>query len=79
MGSTLEVSAVPKAGEVKNVGPDASLGCVSDAVDRAGKVLNYGKSFTKGGITCLSAFTGLTCKNAHGHGFFLARQSYRIF
>jgi hypothetical protein len=41
--------------------------------------LAYGRTFTWRGIRCTSATTGLTCKNASGHGFFLSRERQRIF
>jgi hypothetical protein len=42
-------------------------------------VLAYGKTWQKGSFRCVSATTGLTCKNSAGHGFFLSRQSWRSF
>ena len=42
-------------------------------------VLAYGKTWQKGPFRCSSAFTGLTCKNAAGHGWFLSRQAWRSF
>jgi hypothetical protein len=41
--------------------------------------LAYGRRYTWHGITCASAATGLTCRNASGHGFFLSRQRQRVF
>jgi hypothetical protein len=41
--------------------------------------LGYGRRYTWRGITCVSATTGLTCRNASGHGFFLSRRRQRIF
>jgi hypothetical protein len=42
-------------------------------------VLGYGRKITFGRITCSSAITGLTCRNRVSHGFFLSRQSWRLF
>jgi hypothetical protein len=43
-------------------------------------VLAYGKTWTGGGFSCTSAFTGLTCKSSKsGHGFFLSRANRRSF
>lgn len=42
-------------------------------------VLAYGKTWTKGSLTCSSATTGLRCVNRSGHGFELARSRYRLF
>ena len=43
------------------------------------RVLAYGKSWSGNGIRCASAFTGLTCRNRSGHGFFLSREGWRSF
>jgi len=54
--------------------------CAGDTVTSPdAKVLAYGKSFDKAGISCLSATKGLTCKNGSGHGFSLSRAKQRIF
>ena len=42
-------------------------------------VLAYGRTWRSHGFTCRSHTTGLTCTNAHGHGLFLSRQSYRLW
>jgi len=42
-------------------------------------VLAYGKTWSGGGLSCTSAFTGLTCRNRSGHGFFLSRDRWRQF
>ncbi len=78
IGQTLELGATPLAGQVKGYGR-AQIGCVSDAIEPGGPLLGYGKTFSRGGISCLSTFAGLRCHNAAGHGFFLARSSYRLF
>jgi hypothetical protein len=43
------------------------------------RVLGYGKTWSGGGLSCRSAFTGLTCRNKSGHGFFLSRARWRRF
>jgi hypothetical protein len=43
------------------------------------RVLGYGKTWNGGGLQCLSAFAGLTCRNKSGHGFFLSRAHWRQF
>jgi len=43
------------------------------------RVLDYGKTWSGGGIRCTSAETGLTCRNKSGHGFFLSREHWRAF
>ncbi len=58
----------------------AVLVCHGDtAIDPRSRVIAYGHLFRRGGIGCVSRATGLTCSNATGHGFFLSRQSWRIF
>ncbi len=42
-------------------------------------ILNYGKTWSGGGLQCSSALTGLTCRNKSGHGFFLSRERWRRF
>jgi hypothetical protein len=54
--------------------------CAGDTVyDRRAPILGYGKAWTRGGISCTSAATGLTCRNVDGHGFFLSRRRWRVF
>ncbi len=52
--------------------------CVSDAMDN-GRTLTYGTSLRYGPFFCRSRPKGLTCYNARSHGWFLARESYRLF
>jgi hypothetical protein len=47
--------------------------------ERAARVLAYGRTWRGDGLRCSSAFTGLTCRNRIGHGFFLSRERYRLF
>lgn len=45
-----------------------------------GEKLSYGKKVTlDGGVTCAMESTGVTCTNAQGHGFVLARDSHKEF
>ncbi len=43
------------------------------------KTLAYGQSRQLGPFTCNSRSTGVTCRNRHGHGLFVSRQSYRLW
>jgi hypothetical protein len=53
----------------------ARILCVSDSVvTNSAKVLRYGQTWSRGGLTCKSRVTGLRCRNVSGHGFFLSRQ-----
>ena len=56
------------------------LACVGDTVvDRYNEVLPYGQAVSLGGISCVSAKTGMTCTNAEGHGFSVARARQRLY
>ena len=56
------------------------LACVSDAVASPGNpVLPYGEAVSLGGISCVSAKTGMTCTNADGHGFSVARAKQSLY
>jgi hypothetical protein len=43
------------------------------------RALAYGTRWHRGPFTCTSRIIGLTCTNRQEHGFFLSRQSYRVF
>jgi hypothetical protein len=47
--------------------------------ESSARVLGYGKTWSGGGLHCTSAFTGLTCRNKSGNGFFLSREHWRPF
>lgn len=56
------------------------LACVSDTVrDPGNPVLPYGQAISLGGISCVSAKTGMTCTNADGHGFSVAKAKQRLY
>lgn len=56
------------------------LACVSDSmVDRGNPVLAYGEAVSMGGISCVSAKTGMTCTNAAGNGFSVAKSKQKLF
>ncbi len=56
------------------------LACVSDSmVDRGNPVLAYGEAVSLGGISCVSAKTGITCTNAAGNGFSVAKGKQKLF
>lgn len=55
-------------------------GCVGDTtIDQGNPVLPYGEAVSLGGIACVSAKTGMTCTNAEGHGFSVAKAKQRVF
>lgn len=67
-------------GQGLTLGPkSAGIVCAGDTALGAPNVLGYGKTWHRGSITCTSRTTGLTCRNARGHGFFLSRESWRRF
>jgi hypothetical protein len=53
--------------------------CAGDTALGAKLILRYGHSIRRGTIRCASARAGITCRNARGHGFFIARTTYRLF
>jgi len=54
--------------------------CAGDTVaDPGAPVLPYGRAVSLGGVTCSSERTGMTCRNAEGHGFSLSRARQRVF
>ena len=67
-------------GQGLTLGPkSAGIVCAGDTALGATNVLAYGTTWHRGSITCTSRTTGLTCRNARGHGFFLSRESWRRF
>jgi hypothetical protein len=48
------------------------------AMDPSLPVLAYGSVWRRGGFTCTSEQTGVTCSNALGHGFSLSRAVQRL-
>ena len=41
--------------------------------------LAYGSTWRRGVFTCVSRVTGVTCTSRTGHGFFVSRQSWRVW
>ncbi len=63
-----------------NVTGRASRVCAGDTVaDPKNPVVAYGIAWTRAGITCFSAPTGLTCTNRSKHGFTLSRAAQKLF
>jgi Family of unknown function (DUF6636) len=54
----------------------AKVVCAGDTVLGQGRVLAYGRTWSKGAFSCTSTQSGLTCVNARGRGFFLSRQEW---
>jgi hypothetical protein len=56
------------------------LACVSDpAAGPGAAVLRYGQAISLGGISCVSAETGMTCTNAQGHGFSISKAQQKLY
>ncbi|RTM07628.1 MAG: hypothetical protein EKK33_30595 [Bradyrhizobiaceae bacterium] len=69
-GHAFEMSAKGAAGRI----------CAGDTVmDPSLPVLAYGEVWQRGGFTCRSEQTGLTCFNAMQRGFSLARAKQEVF
>lgn len=67
-------------GVAMRAGTRAAPQCAGDTVyDRSAPVLRYGRSWHRGAFRCVSRRAGLTCRNAAGHGFFLARTRWRTW
>jgi hypothetical protein len=70
---------------LRDLGRAAPVRCAGDPgpllpqIEARARVLAYGAHIRIGGITCSFAITGLTCRNRSAHGFFLSRQSWRLF
>jgi hypothetical protein len=57
----------------------ASIVCAGDTVlFHDVPTLRYGRTWRRGGITCVSRSVGLTCRNADARGFFLSRERWRL-
>jgi hypothetical protein len=58
----------------------AEFVCAGDTTLGAGDTLAYGESVERGAYLCESANDGVTCTETEtGHGFFISKQSFRIF
>jgi hypothetical protein len=65
--------------EMNAKGPAARI-CHADTVmNKSLPVLDYGEVWQRGGLTCASEQTGVTCFNADRRGFSLARTRQGVF
>jgi hypothetical protein len=54
--------------------------CYGDTVqDPRLPVLPYGQTFQRAGLTCLSEQSGVSCRNARGHGLTISRAKQSVF
>ena len=56
-----------------------SMTCGGSQIRGSLPVLQYGRSWSNEGFTCLSEKTGVTCQNGEGNGFSLSKAVQRIF
>jgi hypothetical protein len=56
-----------------------TFACNSDTVERPEVPMPYGRRVISGSMSCDVVPEGVTCRSTEGHGFFLSRESYRIF
>ena len=68
-------------GQAFFVGPSGGAGpiCHGDTAAAGGPVLDYGMSYTLGGVTCFSETSGMLCRNEEGAGFALSRSEQQAF
>lgn len=53
--------------------------CAGDTVASPdARILGYGRTWSRGGFTCLSARIGLMCTNRSGNGFFLSKERWQV-
>ncbi|CAM3515994.1 hypothetical protein H7J08_24935 [Mycobacterium frederiksbergense] len=61
-------------------GEPATLVCAGDTTLGGPDVLAYGRSITRGALSCTSAESGMSCRDTgSGRGFSLSRQVYQLF
>jgi len=69
-----------QAFEISGRGTRGAPLCYGDTVqDDRLPVLAYGQHWQGGGLTCISEQSGVTCRNARGHGFTLSRAKQSVF
>lgn len=61
-------------------GEPAVFVCAGDTTLGGADVLAYGRSITRGALSCTSAESGISCRDTGtGRGFSLSRQVYQLF
>lgn len=61
-------------------GEPAAFVCAGDTTLGGSNVLAYGQSISRGAVSCTSAESGMSCRDADsGRGFSLSRQVYQLF
>ena len=61
-------------------GEPAGFVCAGDTTLGGSDVLAYGQTIARGGLSCTSAESGISCRDTgSGRGFSLSRQVYQLF
>jgi hypothetical protein len=61
-------------------GERAAFVCAGDTTLGGSSVLAYGQTISRGALSCTSAESGISCRDADsGRGFSLSRQVYQLF
>jgi hypothetical protein len=68
-------------GATRKAGPTCSGGILYDPATQTPRYVNlpYGTTWRHGVFACVSAVTGITCRDRTGHGIFISRQSWRAW
>lgn len=57
----------------------ATVVCAGDTALGVGSVIQYGTTWSRDGLSCVSSSSGFRCKNSGGRGFFISRgEAYRF-
>ena len=68
-----------QAFEMDDIGAAARI-CYGDTVmDKSLPIIGYGETWQRGGFTCKSEQSGITCRNTDQHGFSLSRAKQELF
>jgi hypothetical protein len=74
VGNRIALSATGRVQLLPCAGDAGPFGDPADTVP-----VRYGTTKRIGGITCLVARNGVSCRNRSGHSFFLSLSSWRVF
>jgi hypothetical protein len=82
-GGCHDVDYVGNRMVLKKTGPGRTEPCAGDAGPfadpKAAQTVQYGKTWHGGPFSCTASKAGMTCRNPGGHGFFIAREHWRLF
>ena len=65
--------------EMERLGPSQPRCAGDTAYVESAPVLQYGSTWSRDGVTCVSQESGLQCRNQENHGFLLARNAWTQF